>query len=72
MLAVVKSIERLVIFFSAVSLQIDSWLAGITSTSEIDSDGLMENLEENYHILEMFANADFTEAFMVDAFDIQL
>ncbi|XP_078320015.1 meiosis inhibitor protein 1-like isoform X1 [Crassostrea virginica] len=44
---------------------IDSWLTGITSTSEIDSDGLMENLEENYHILEMFANADFTEAFMM-------
>lgn len=55
-----------------MSLQIDSWLVGITSTSEIDSDGLMENLEENYHLFEMFANADFTEAFMVGAFDIQL
>lgn len=31
----------------------------------MDQDDFIEVLEENYHLFEMFANAEFTEAFMV-------
>ncbi|XP_061197144.1 meiosis inhibitor protein 1-like [Saccostrea echinata] len=44
---------------------IDCWLNGIVNAQEDDSDDFIENLEDVHHLYEMFANAEFTEAFMM-------
>uniref|UniRef100_K1RXF6 Meiosis inhibitor protein 1 n=1 Tax=Magallana gigas TaxID=29159 RepID=K1RXF6_MAGGI len=46
-------------------LVIDCWLSGIADSYKMHQDDFIEVLEENYHLFEMFANAEFTEAFMV-------
>ncbi|XP_011429415.3 meiosis inhibitor protein 1 isoform X1 [Magallana gigas] len=46
-------------------LVIDCWLSGIADSYKMDQDDFIEVLEENYHLFEMFANAEFTEAFMM-------
>lgn len=45
--------------------KIDCWLSGIADSHKMDLDDFIEVLEENYHLFEMFANAEFTEALMV-------
>lgn len=40
-------------------------MSGIADSYKMHQDDFIEVLEENYHLFEMFANAEFTEAFMV-------